>query len=77
MSGILSFCESQWASGHGLWHLRWLDGAGPKFGGGITTVSLCGNITNGWDLEVPVTAHHLANNTCPRCASALAPTVTT
>lgn len=70
---ILSFCESVWASGSSVWHMRWLDGAGPKFGGGITTKSLCGLVANGWDLEVAVTEHHLANNVCYQCIKALRP----
>jgi hypothetical protein len=71
---ILSFCEATTASGHGRWHLRWLDDAGPKFGGGITTAALCGHPKArwGWDLEVAVTAHHLEHNACLRCLAALA-----
>lgn len=68
---ILSFCESVWAGPLSRWHLRWLDDTGPKFGGGITTTSLCGKVDSGWDLEVEVTAHHLENNVCPWCRDAL------
>lgn len=70
---ILSFCESVTASGSSPWHLRWLDKVGPKFGGGITTPSLCGTarVGYGWDLEVPITPIniHLA---CKHCLTKLA-----
>lgn len=74
MSRILSFCESTAASGHARgWHLRWLDDAGPKFGGGITTGALCGHpkAGHGWDLEVAITAHHLRENACTACLAKL------
>lgn len=72
MSGVLSFCESVTATGRSPWHLRWLDAAGPKFGGGVTTSSLCGHVRKGmgWDLGVAITAHHLAA-ACPRCIERL------
>lgn len=74
MSGVLSFCESTAAGGASRWHLRWLDDAGPKFGGGITTDALCGHprAPHGWDVAVALTEHHLKHNTCPRCLLVLA-----
>lgn len=71
---ILSFCEPVTASGRSPWHLRWLDAAGPKFGGGVTTPSLCGHVRIGfgWDLQVAITEFHLENNTCPLCLDRLA-----
>jgi len=72
MSGVLSFCESVTASGRSPWHLRWLDKAGPKFGGGVTTPSLCGHVRKGmgWDLEVAITAQALAD-ACSGCVERL------
>lgn len=74
MSGILSFCESVDAGGASRWHLRWLDKAGPRLTGGITTDALCGHpkAPHGWDVGVALTQHHLEKNTCPRCLDALA-----
>lgn len=72
---ILAFCESVHAGGASKWHLRRLDEAGPKLGGGVTTPSLCGAVRKpwgGWDVAVPLTRFHLENNTCPRCLEALA-----
>lgn len=63
----LSFCESVAATGYDNWHLRLLTGVGPKYGGGIDTPSLCGHVIMGWDLEVPLNAHHLEKSTCPSC----------
>lgn len=68
---VLAFCESIHATGTSLWHLRWVDGAF-KFGGGITSPSLCDLVKQGWDIEVPITAHHLAHNACPFCLRKLA-----
>lgn len=62
-----SFCESVHATSHSPWHIRRLDDAGRKLGGGITTASLCELVTRGWDLQVKITPHHLASNTCKRC----------
>lgn len=72
MSGILSFCESVTASGRSPWHLRWLDVAGPKFGGGVTTPSLCGHVRAryGWDLEVAITPINI-QIACGRCLDLL------
>jgi hypothetical protein len=63
----LSFCESVAATGRGKWHLRYLTDAGPKYGGGIDTPSLCGHVKDGWDLEVEITQFHLEHNTCEEC----------
>lgn len=74
MSGILSFCESVAAGSGSRWHLRWLDRAGPKPTGGITTDALCGHprAPHGWDVEVALTEHHLQHNTCRGCLAVLA-----
>lgn len=61
-----AFCEPVTASGRGRWHLRKLDAAGLKPGGGITTRSLCGYVKTGWDLEVEITEHHLGH-ACSAC----------
>ena len=65
-----SFCESVSAGPRSLWHIRLLSGAGRKLGGGIDTVSLCGRVKNGWDLDVDLTDFHLAKNTCKDCLKA-------
>lgn len=66
---VLSFCESVTATGLSPWCLRWLDAAGPKFGGGVTTPSMCGRVRArfGWDIEVAITPFHLEANACPQC----------
>lgn len=61
-----SFCESVTATTSSPWHLRELDGQGPRYTGGITTSSLCGLVTRGWDLKVAITEHHLGHS-CKRC----------
>jgi len=65
-----SFCESNCAGPHALWHIRELTKEGRKLGGGITTESLCGHVKErmGWDLDVPIVDFHLKHNTCKRCA---------
>ncbi len=63
-----SFCESVYAVSNGPWHLRRLDDSGRKLGGGITTNSLCGLVTRGWDLNVDITEHHLKHS-CKRCVA--------
>jgi hypothetical protein len=66
-----SFCESIHADSNTKWHIRQLSDKGKKFGGGIDTSSLCGCVTpsvGGWDLEASLSAHHISNNTCDRCA---------
>ena len=65
-----SFCESAHATSHSRWHIRALDAAGKKLGGGITTPSLCGLVTRGWDLNVDITSFHL-ERACPRCVAKL------
>jgi hypothetical protein len=67
METKFSFCESTYASGRSLWHLRILTEKGLKFSGGTDTLSLCG-LTMGWDLDVTITKHHLSNNCCSKCA---------
>jgi len=65
------FCESSSAGGLAVWHLRQLSDAGPKYGGGLDTPSLCGRVKPpyGWDLEVAVTERHLLT-ACPACVAA-------
>lgn len=51
---VPSLCESVHAGPRSPFHIRYLDGAGKKLGGGITTDSLCGHVkvkVGGWDLE--------------------------
>lgn len=71
--GILSFCEGWRAGSRSRLHLRWLDEAGPKFGGGITTSSLCGIVKPlyGWDMEIPL-KEKLLDFACPYCLAKLA-----
>ena len=64
-----SFCESVTATSHSPWHIRKLDPAGKKLGGGITSPSLCSFVERGWDLEVDINDFHLANKTCKRCVA--------
>lgn len=73
MPRILSFCESVHAGPSSAWHLRWLTEAGPKFGGGIDTPSLCGSARSpyGWDLEVAITSLHI-QMACKHCLNKLA-----
>lgn len=65
-----SFCESVHATGTSPWHIRKLDGEGKKLSGGITTPSLCTRVTRGWDLEAPITLHHLGSHVCKTCREA-------
>jgi hypothetical protein len=67
-----SFCEPTGASGYGLWHIRKVTEAGQKVGGGIDTPSLCEHVKarDGWDLNVPMTLHHLTKNACKECLEA-------
>lgn len=62
-----AFCESVAATSHSPWHIRRLDDAGKKLGGGITSSSLCALVTRGWDLEVDINPFHLDKQTCKRC----------
>jgi len=69
-----TFCEGVHASSTSPWHIRKTTAAGPKFGGGIDTPSLCGHVTppsrhgsNGWDLEVRISEKHL-QHCCAKCA---------
>lgn len=66
-----SFCESVMAGPRSHWHIRKLTKNGQKFGGGIDTDSLCGCLKSevgGWDLDVPMTNHHLEKSACKECA---------
>jgi hypothetical protein len=65
-----SFCESAVAGPRAPWHIRQLTKVGRKPHGGIDTVSLCGRVQKGWDLEVDMTDFHLAKNTCKGCLKA-------
>lgn len=64
-----SFCESVFAGPKSPWHLRKLNPrSGQKFSGGIDTKFLCREQhVNGWDLEVPITEHHLNEVACKKC----------
>lgn len=61
-----SYCESVHAGGLSPWHIRKLDRAGLRLGGGITTNSLCGRVARGWDLNVPMGLAH-DKHTCRDC----------
>lgn len=62
-----TFCESVAAGSRSRWHIREIPaGEAPKFGGGITTPSLCRRVERGWDLEVVITEHHLGH-ACAEC----------
>jgi hypothetical protein len=63
-----SFCESTWATGRSPWHIRQLSVKGHKFGGGADTLSLCGRSV-AWDIQVPVSKHHVGQ-CCPECRTA-------
>ena len=72
----LSFCEPVCVTGPDPWCLRYLTAAGPKYGGGVDTESLCGRVTpyhGGWDVDVPVTQDRLGRkgHTCQRCLAKL------
>ena len=68
-----AWCES--SAGHGVWHVRALDGAGLRPSGGITTPSLCGVVTpaagvrgtGGWDRQVPVVLPSNKDGYCSLC----------
>lgn len=62
-----AFCESVTATSTSPWHIRRLDAAGKKLGGGITSYSLCELVTRGWDLEVDINEFHLDKQACKRC----------
>ena len=64
---MFSFCESTAAGPLSPWHIRELTSVGRKLGGGIDTLSLCGRVKTGWDLEVEITPFHLEKNTCKDC----------
>jgi hypothetical protein len=64
-----AFCESMYARSGAPWHLRKLTEAGRKPGGGADTPALCGRQVT-WDLEVPITQHHL-EHACPECVQRL------
>jgi hypothetical protein len=64
-----AFCESVAATGASPWRIRELSERGLKLGGGADTLALCGrDLHGGWDLEVPITGHHL-NQRCRGCAA--------
>ena len=62
-----AYMESVTASGSSKWHIRKLPDRKLKLGGGITTPSLCGRVTRGWDLSVPLSAQHM-RHTCTECS---------
>lgn len=56
MSKTYSYCEPVFAGSFGRWCIRPLTDAGPKYGGGVDTSSLCGRVSlklGGWDIRVP------------------------
>jgi len=62
---LYSFCETVTAGGNARWHIRRLTDKGMMLGGGADSESLCGaNVA--WDVDVPITDHHL-NHSCQRC----------
>jgi len=64
---IFAYMESIHAGGASKWHMRRLPPDGVlKLGGGITTPSLCGKVTKGWDLAVPLSGRH-ERHTCEEC----------
>jgi len=62
------FSEGAAASALAPWHIRKLSSKGIKLGGGADTLALCSK-TVAWDLETPITAHHLTH-CCKPCADA-------
>lgn len=74
----LAFCEPVVVVGPSPWCLRYLTDAGPKYGGGVDTPSLCGRVRQGygWDVDVEVTKDRLENPevTCQRCQEKLCET---
>jgi len=64
-----SFCETAVASPISPWHIRRLTKHGRKLGGGVDTPALCGH-TVAWDLDVPITKHHLTH-CCIMCREIL------
>ena len=65
-----AFCESDMATSHSPWHIRWLTAKGLCLGGGIDTDSLCGRVKypRGWDLSVPFSAKRAAqDDICKVC----------
>lgn len=65
-TSVYSYCESVHATGTSPWHIRKLVERGQMFGGGITTPSLCGLVSRGWDLLVDMAPVH-NQHTCTRC----------
>ncbi len=62
-----SFCENIHATSYSKWHIRRLTTRKFKFAGGADTPALCGRVVS-WDLDVKLDSHHLAHNSCSRCA---------
>jgi len=68
-----AFCERNGASSSTPWCIRQLSNAGPKYGGGIDTNSLCGKVQadrwGGWDVDVEITEDRLNREgvACPEC----------
>ena len=61
-----TFCESVHAGPQSPWHIRKTTDVGRKFGGGIDTLSLCGRVERGWDLEARINEGHL-RHCCKTC----------
>lgn len=64
------YMESVSAGSRSPWHIRLIPAEEtPKFGGGVTTPSLCGRVTKGWDLKVPLSEKH-DQHICKECLAA-------
>jgi len=66
MTEKYSFCESINGPILGRWHIRKLTEAGPKYGGGIDTGTLCGRDFRGWDLQPEINEQRLTSG-CKKC----------
>jgi len=63
-----AFCERVNATPWSKWHIRPLTEQGRKMGGGIDTLSLCGVVKQGWDLEMEITPSNVArDHICAEC----------
>ena len=62
-----AYMESVHAGSLSPWHIRQVPPNTPlKLGGGITTPSLCGKVTRGWDLRVGIHPKY-NDHTCAVC----------
>lgn len=71
------FCEPVWATPYSKWHIRKAKDDEPMKLGGGAGPPLCfieddKEWTNGWDLDVELTKHHLTGkHVCQRCVELL------